>query len=225
MKQNWKPCRGAWTHQILVCNHLWQPIIKASPKIQNTCSFFYRNVPACDRGRDRGWVNDMDEAKRRKSKWIFHFLPDLTSPKASRAHKQQTLSLHLCIFLNQCFSNSLDYLHEGHLREGSSWLKCHLLGSVAQLLSCVRLFATLWTAAHQASLSFTISQSLLIFMPIESVMLSNHLILSCPLLLLPSIFPDLWNLSHSVGWSPGITRWFLCTKAWRLFKQTQWVVY
>ena len=78
--------------------------------------------------------------------------------------------------------------------------------AAAQLLSPVRLFMTLWTAAHQASLSFTISQSLLIFMPIESVMLSNHLILSCPLLLLPSIFPDLWNLSHSVGWSPGITR-------------------
>ena len=51
-----------------------------------------------------------------------------------------------------------------------------------QLLSCVRLFATLWTAAHLASLSFTVSWSLLKFMPIELVMLSNHLILCCPLL-------------------------------------------
>jgi len=62
---------------------------------------------------------------------------------------------------------------------------------VVQLLSCVRLFATPWIAAHQASLSFTIFWSLLKLMSIESVMLSNHLILYCPLLLLPSIFPNI----------------------------------
>ena len=59
---------------------------------------------------------------------------------------------------------------------------------VVQLLSCVQLFATPWTAACQASLSFTISWSLLKLMSIESVMPSNHLILCCPLLLLPSVF-------------------------------------
>ena len=47
---------------------------------------------------------------------------------------------------------------------------------VVQSLSCVRLFATPWTAAHQASLSFTIFQSWLKFMSTESVMLSSHLI-------------------------------------------------
>ena len=52
-------------------------------------------------------------------------------------------------------------------------------------------FATTWTAAHQASLSFTISQSLLKLMSIGSVMPSTHLILCCPLLLLPSIFPSI----------------------------------
>ena len=62
---------------------------------------------------------------------------------------------------------------------------------VAQSLSCVQLFATPWTAAHQASLSFTISQSLLKLMSIELMMPSNHLILCCPLLLLPSIFPSI----------------------------------
>ena len=61
---------------------------------------------------------------------------------------------------------------------------------VVQLLSCVRLFAAPWTAAHQASLSFTISQSLLKLMSIKSVMVSNYLILCCPLLLLSSIFPS-----------------------------------
>ena len=58
-----------------------------------------------------------------------------------------------------------------------------------QLLSCVQLFTTLWTAALQASLSITNSRSLPTLISIESVMPSNHLILCRPLLLLPSIFP------------------------------------
>ena len=60
-----------------------------------------------------------------------------------------------------------------------------------QLLSRVRLFVTPWTVACQASLSFIISLSLLKLMSIKSVMLSNHLILCCPLLLLPSVFPSI----------------------------------
>ena len=63
--------------------------------------------------------------------------------------------------------------------------------NLVQSLSRVRLFATPWTAAHQASLSITNSQSLLKLMSIELVMPSNHLILCRPLLLLPSIFPSL----------------------------------
>ena len=63
--------------------------------------------------------------------------------------------------------------------------------SSVQLLSHVRLFVTPWTAACQASLSITNSQSLLKLMSIESLMPSNHLILCCPLLLLPSIFPSI----------------------------------
>ena len=59
---------------------------------------------------------------------------------------------------------------------------------VVQLLSCILLFVTPWTAAHQASLSLTTSWSLLRFMSIELVMLSNHFTLCYPLLLLPSIF-------------------------------------
>ena len=61
--------------------------------------------------------------------------------------------------------------------------------SSVQSLSCVRLFATPWTAARQASLSITISQSSLKLTSVESVMPSSHLILCCPLLLLLSIFP------------------------------------
>ena len=60
--------------------------------------------------------------------------------------------------------------------------------SFVQSLDCVQLFITPWTAAHQVSLSPAISQSLPKFMAVASVMPSNHFILCCPLLLLPSIF-------------------------------------
>ena len=87
--------------------------------------------------------------------------------------------------------------------------------SSVQSLSRVQLFVTPWTAAHQASLSIANSQSLLKLMPIELVMPSNHLILCCPLLLLPSILPSIsvfsnesifhirwpkyWNFSFSIS--------------------------
>ena len=68
---------------------------------------------------------------------------------------------------------------------------CYIFSSVQLLsrFSSVQLFLTPWTLARQASLSFTKSQSVLKFMSIELLMLSNHLILCRPLLLLPSIFP------------------------------------
>ena len=67
---------------------------------------------------------------------------------------------------------------------------------VLQLLNCVQLFVTPWTAARQASLSFPISLSLLKLMSIESVKPSNHLILCQPPLLLPSVFPNIRVFSN-----------------------------
>ena len=64
-------------------------------------------------------------------------------------------------------------------------------GSSFQLISHVWLFVTPWTGARQAFLSITNSWSLLKLMSIESMMPSNHLILCCPLLLPPSIFPSI----------------------------------
>ena len=61
--------------------------------------------------------------------------------------------------------------------------------SLVQSLSCVQLFVTLWTAVCQSSLSITNSQNLLKLMSMDLVMPSNHLILCCLLLLLPSFFP------------------------------------
>ena len=71
-----------------------------------------------------------------------------------------------------------------------------MFNSSVQSLSRVRLFVTPWTAACQASLSITSSQSLLKLMSIELVMLSNHLILCRPLLLLPSILPNMRAFSN-----------------------------
>ena len=69
---------------------------------------------------------------------------------------------------------------------------------VVQLLSCVWLFASWWTAACQAPLSFTISQNLLKLMSVESVTPSNHLILCRPLLL-PSVFPSIRVFSSELA--------------------------
>ena len=103
--------------------------------------------------------------------------------------------------------------------------------SSVQSLSHVRLFATPWTAACQASLSITNYWSLLKLMSFESVMPSNHLILCCPLLLLPSIFhsirvfskelalhikwPMYWSFSNNPsneysGWISFRIDWFDC---------------
>ena len=74
-----------------------------------------------------------------------------------------------------------------------------LMFVVVQSLNHVWLFATPWTAACEASLTFTISRSLLKLMSIELVMPSNHLILYCSLLLLPSIFPRIRVFSNELA--------------------------
>ena len=85
--------------------------------------------------------------------------------------------------------------HELPPREESPWISFLII----QSLSHVWLFATPWTAVHQASLSFIISRSLLNFVSIESVTPSNHLILCHPLLLLPSIFPSIRVFSSKLA--------------------------
>ena len=89
------------------------------------------------------------------------------------------------------------------------WCSVGNIVVLVKSLSSVLLFATLWTAAHQASMSFTISWSLLKLMSIKLVMPSNRLILCRPLLLLPSIFPGTRVFSNE---SAVHTRW---PKYWR----------
>ena len=103
----------------------------------------------------------------------------------------------------------------GNWRWLCEMMRCFIMYAVVQLPSPVWLSETPWTAARQASLSFTISRSLLKLMSIESVMPSNHLILCHPLLLLPWIFfhirvfsndlalpikgPKYWSFSFSIS--------------------------
>ena len=81
----------------------------------------------------------------------------------------------------------------------SCTIATQLLKVVFQLVSRVQLFVNSWTATHQASLSITNSWSLLQLMSIESVMLSSHLILCCPFLLLPSVFPSIRVFSSELA--------------------------
>ena len=77
-----------------------------------------------------------------------------------------------------------------------SYVRLLILNQSVQLLSCIWLFVTPWTAAHQASLSITNTRSTHKLMSIESVMSSNHLLLCRPLFLLPTIFPNIRVFSN-----------------------------
>ena len=97
--------------------------------------------------------------------------------------------LYFLYIYSNYISLLVSFIWFGQLKNEVLFILTTLWCSV-QLLSCVRLFATPWTAASQVSLSFTNSWSLFKLMSIEPVMLSNHLILCHPLLLPPSIFPS-----------------------------------
>ena len=89
---------------------------------------------------------------------------------------------------------SLTWCHPFSVLLLCSWIISHVVS-----VSHVQLFVTPWTAADQASLSFTISLCVLKLMSIESLMLSNHLVLCHPLLLLPSIFPSIRVFSNELA--------------------------
>ena len=115
--------------------------------------------------------------------------------------KSTSLNMKYCKFpsssweCHSCVGISFLYWGYGNKFQEESWHYSVQFSSVL-LLSCVRLFVIQWTAAQQASLSITNSQSLLKLMSIESVMPSNHLIFCRPLLLLPSIFPSIRVFSN-----------------------------
>ena len=124
-------------------------------------------------------------------------LPSTGSQRVRHDWITNTFSFHTLIWHHFWVNYMLPILLMGRLV-----LVCQF--SSVQSLSRVQLFVTPWTAACQASLSITNSQSLLKLMSIELVMPSNHLILCRPRLLLPSIFPSIWVFSNesvlSIRW-------------------------
>ena len=107
------------------------------------------------------------------------------------------LTVCLNVYINVFVPYSLPLtLAHFYVSSTLSWLLWHYQLSSVQLLSCVRLFATPWIAARQASLSITNSWSWPKLMSIESVMPSSHLILCYPLLLLPPIPPSIRVFSN-----------------------------
>ena len=126
---------------------------------------------------------------------------------AHRLHSSRASTLTSTVFcrngLSSCVGLTQDACEEHRLwapsPRGSDWTGPVRLVVAAQSLSCVGLFMTPWTAACQASLSSTISQSLLKLISIELVIPSNHLILCLSLLLLPSIFPSIMVFSNELA--------------------------
>jgi len=118
--------------------------------------------------------------------WIF-----LQSRGLSRVFSNITVQKHQ-FFGAQLSSQSNSHIHTWLLEK--PYISIYIV--VVQSFSCVQFFVTPWTAACQASLSFTSSKSLLKLMSIDLVMPSNHLILCRPLLLLPSIFSSIRVFSN-----------------------------
>ena len=104
-----------------------------------------------------------------------------------------------------------------------SFAQGHWTVICCSLFSHVQLFATLWTAAHQAFLSFTISQSLLKLIYIGSVIAPNYLILCRPILLLPSTFPSIWTIisqskTNNISWKEATFCPIVGVKTFHCFK-------
>ena len=152
------------------------------------CCFTYGNVTSLclyiPRWLQRSWRGD--DAWTGKLKMHYGRSPECGNREG--ANNQGRLGPAECL----CSAKNLGSLSWWLLRNHSNHV-------VVQMLSCVRLFVTRWTAAHQASLSPTISWSLPKFMFIALVMPSSHLILWCPLLLLPSIFPSIRDFSNELS--------------------------
>ena len=117
--------------------------------------------------------------KYKHLKIYFHFIRSLLLTSIQFSLPVSQIPHYVVLFIKQ-------FIFYGNINKKK---KLHVF--VVQSLSHIRLFVTSWTAALQASLSFTISLSLLKFMSIELVIPSNHLILCHPLLCLPSVFPSI----------------------------------
>ena len=200
-----------------------------------------------DREAWRAAIHGVTKSRTRLSDWTeLNWTPWVFCIRVS--HKLQSKyrprpRFHLKAQQSKDLIHWQDSVPEGLSDWGSQFFSCcqtnDLTSSLAvsqfssvQLLSRVRLFATPWTTTHWASLSITNSRSLPKPISIESVMPSNHLILCCPLLLLPSIFPasgsfQMSQLFTSDGQSTGVSAstsvFPMNTQDWSALEWTGWI--
>ena len=125
------------------------------------------------------------EGRRRRGRQRIRWLDGITDSTDMSLSKLRELEL----MDREAWHAAVHGVAESNTTERLNW-------TVVQSLSHIQLFVIPWTAAHQASLSFTIAQNLLILTSIKSVMPSNHLIHGHPLLLPPSIFPRIRVFSN-----------------------------
>ena len=128
------------------------------------------------------WYSDTQESQRSLWKWLGGAMKKGLRTTWTLVMNSGS-AIHRCMSLNISVSSSI-FFHKMQIN-----IPILINVVVVQVLSCVQLFATPWTTARQASLSFTISWSCLKIISFESVMPSDHLVLCHPLLLLPSSFP------------------------------------
>ena len=138
-----------------------------------------------------------DRANLVENRMMSEFIPF----RGSEGSRGYHLAPYCFYFFSVILKNFLIFITVFHRKIIFSAMSSHF--SSVQLLSRVWLFATPWTAACQASLSITNSQSLLKFMSVELEMPSNNLILCHPLLLLPSIFPSIGSCPVSQFFASG----------------------
>ena len=149
-----------------MCRRKWQP----SPVLLPGESLGQRSLVGYSPwGRSQTWLSDSHTHTHNMVLWRLNDIPE---------------GLCLC-WLSVANTTVDEWIHSSLLKFSS-----------VQSLSCVRLFATPWIPACQASLSITNSRSSLRLTSIESVMLSSHLILCCPLILLPPIPPSIRVFSN-----------------------------
>ena len=144
------------------------------------------------------------------SSWVphFHFFSAIIFEDSASQETFTTCLLMIRLSIWEPVSQALLGPHPltetfPHIKQHPITLSLSFVIVLVQSLSCVWLFATPWTTAHQASLSFTISYSLLKLTSIESVMPSSHLVICRPLLRLPSIFPSIKVISMSQLFASG----------------------
>ena len=170
----------------------WEPLLSILPFMSLQPQEILRKVPHLVRGQSvqSSWVGPRHWAHEASQIWQWPC-------SSTYSPGEQNLVVYLISTWEQpdhsmAVKKTVETVQRDETSNGSATSPKSWPYVVVQLLSHVRLFAILWTAACQASLSFTISQSLLKIMSIESVMPSNHLILSSP-------SPPAFNLSQHQG--------------------------